>query len=180
MRELMLESSRPAAGTLVVNSPYDGRELDRVATSGLDHVDDALRAAHGLFRDRSAWLSVPQRIAILIKAADIMTAEVEALTLLAASEGGKPYADSKVEVIRAIDGIQLCVESLRSHVGDVIPLGTTAATMARVAFTQKEPIGVVVAVSAFNHPLNLAVHQIGPAVAAGSLQSVVRPGCSTR
>ena len=121
MRGLMLESSRPAVGERVVNSPYDGRELDQVATGGLDHVDDALTAAHALFRDRSAWLSVPQRIAILIKAAEIMTSEVEALTLLAASEGGKPYADSKVEVIRAIDGIQRCVETLRSHPGDVLP-----------------------------------------------------------
>ena len=178
MRELMLESSRPAAGTLLVNSPYDGRELDQIATSDLDHVDDALTAAHALFRDRTAWLSIPQRIGILTKAAEIMGSKIEELTLLAASEGGKPYADSKVEVIRAIDGIQLCVETLRSHPGNVIPLGTTPATMARVAFTQKEPIGVVVAVSAFNHPLNLIVHQVGPAVASGC-PVIIKPADDT-
>jgi len=174
----MLESSRPAAGRLVVNSPYDGRELEQVATGGLEHVDDALSAAHRLFRDRTAWLSLPERIAILNKTAEIMTAEVEALSLLAASEGGKPYADSRVEVIRAIDGVRLCVETLRSDPGDVIPLGTTPATMARVAFTQKEPIGVVVAVSAFNHPLNLIVHQVGPAVASGC-PVIVKPAADT-
>ena len=37
----------------------------------------------------------------------------------------------------------------------------------RVAFTRHEPLGVVAAVSAFNHPLNLIVHQVGPAVATG-------------
>jgi acyl-CoA reductase-like NAD-dependent aldehyde dehydrogenase len=46
-------------------------------------------------------------------------------------------------------------------------MGKNAASMNRLAFTTHEPIGVVVAVSAFNHPLNLAVHQIGPAIAAG-------------
>jgi len=176
--ELMLESNRPEAGTLAVNSPYDGRVLDQVATCGADHVDDALAAAHSLFRNRDSWLSVPERLEILNKAAAIMQTQVEELTLLAASEGGKPYTDSRVEVIRAIDGVHLCAEILRSHPGKVIPIGTTPATAGRVAFTQKEPIGVVVAVSAFNHPLNLIVHQVGPAVASGC-PVVVKPAADT-
>ncbi len=178
MGKLMLESSRPPAGTLSVRSPYDGRELDQVATSGADHVDDALAAAHALFRDRDSWLSVPERLDILNKAAAIMQTQIEELTLLAASEGGKPYTDSKVEVIRAIDGVHLCAEVLRSHPGKVIPIGTTPATAGRVAFTQKEPIGVVVAVSAFNHPLNLIVHQVGPSVASGC-PVIVKPAADT-
>ena len=178
MGKLMLESSRPPAGTLSVSSPYDGRELDQVATSGADHVDDALAAAHALFRDRDSWLSVPERLDILNKAAAIMQTQIEELTLLAASEGGKPYTDSKVEVIRAIDGVHLCAEVLRSHPGKVIPIGTTPATAGRIAFTQKEPIGVVVAVSAFNHPLNLIVHQVGPSVASGC-PVIVKPAADT-
>ncbi len=178
MRELMLESRRPAAGRLAVTSPFDGRELDQVATSGVDHVEDALAAAYALFRDRDTWLSVPQRLDILGKAAEIMQSRIEQLTLTAASEGGKPYNDSKVEVLRAIDGVRLCAEGLRSHAGSVIALGTTPATSGRVAFTQKEPIGVVVAVSAFNHPLNLIVHQVGPAVASGC-PAIVKPAADT-
>ena len=178
MRDLMLQSDRPATGVLAVDSPFDGRELDQVATSGADHVDDALTAAHALFRDRDSWLSVPERLDILNKAAAIMQTQIEELTLLAASEGGKPYTDSKVEVIRAIDGVHLCAEVLRSHPGKVIPIGTTPATAGRVAFTQKEPIGVVVAVSAFNHPLNLIVHQVGPAVASGC-PVIVKPAADT-
>ena len=178
MRELMLESKRPAAGTLAVNSPFDGRELEQVATSGVEHVEDALAAAYALFRDRDSWLSVPQRLEILGKAAEIMQSRIEELTLIAASEGGKPYNDSRVEVIRAIDGVHLCAEGLRSHAGSVIALGTTPATAGRTAFTQKEPIGVVVAVSAFNHPLNLIVHQVGPAVASGC-PAIVKPAADT-
>jgi acyl-CoA reductase-like NAD-dependent aldehyde dehydrogenase len=178
MGELMVESARAAAGMLTVNSPYDGRVLERVPTSNVHHVEDALAAAHALFRDRSRWLSVPDRLAILSKTAEIMQSKVEELTMIAASEGGKPYNDSKVEVLRAIDGVHLCAESLRSHAGSVIPLGTTRATTGRVAFTQKEPIGVVVAVSAFNHPLNLIVHQVGPAIASGC-PAIVKPAADT-
>ena len=174
----MIESDREAVGQLDVTSPYDGRVLETLPTAGIDHVDDAMSAAHGLFRDRSAWLSVPARLDILNRVAEIMESQQEELTLLAASEGGKPYADSKVEVIRAIDGVRLCAETLRGHVGDVIPLGTTPATMGRTAFTQKEPIGVVVAVSAFNHPLNLIVHQVGPAIASGC-PAIVKPAADT-
>ncbi len=57
MHDLMLQSDRPAAGALAVNSPFDGRELDQVATSGIDHVDDAMAAAYALFRNR-AWAAV--------------------------------------------------------------------------------------------------------------------------
>ncbi len=178
MRELMLATQRAAAGTLQVTSPFDGRVLEELPTADVAHVDDALAAAHALYRNRDGWLTIPERVEILGKAADIMASQVEDLTLLAASEGGKPFADSKVEVLRAIDGMHLCVETLRGHAGDVIPLGTTKATLGRIAFTQKEPIGVVVAVSAFNHPLNLIVHQVGPAVASGC-PVVVKPAADT-
>jgi acyl-CoA reductase-like NAD-dependent aldehyde dehydrogenase len=174
----MIVGARPAAGELVVTSPYDGRELDHVPTANTEHAEDALSAAYALFRDRGAWLSVPQRIEILQRSAEIMRQQIDELALLAASEGGKPLTDSKVEVIRAVDGIHLCIEALRGHAGTVIPLGTTVATLGRTAFTQKEPVGVVVAVSAFNHPLNLIVHQVGPAVAAGC-PVIVKPASDT-
>ncbi len=178
MHDLMIVSDRAPAGHLAVQSPFDGRELDSVPTSGPNHVDDAFAVAHGFFRDRDAWLSVPERVEILGRAAEIMQSQLEELTLLAASEGGKPYLDSKVEVIRAIDGVHLCIETLRARRGAVIPIGTTKATMGRTAFTRKEPIGVVVAVSAFNHPLNLIVHQVGPAVATGC-PVIVKPAADT-
>ena len=178
MRDLMIVSERPAAGRQTVVSPFDGRELEKVATSNIAHVEDALSVAYGLFRNRDEWLTVPERIAILTGTADIMQSQVEELTVLAASEGGKPYNDSKVEVLRAIDGVKLCVEALRGDAGKVIPLGTTKATMGRIGFTEKEPIGVVVAVSAFNHPLNLIVHQVGPAVASGC-PVIVKPAGDT-
>ena len=174
----MTDKVIPPAGKLDVTSPFDGRLLATVDTGGADLVDAALSAAYDLFRDRSSWLSVPERVVILERTAALMEAQKNELARLAASEGGKPLQDSLVEVTRAVDSVHLCVETLRGNPGEVIPVATTPATMGRIAFTQKEPVGVVVAVSAFNHPLNLIVHQVAPAVATGC-PVIVKPAGDT-
>lgn len=162
---LVVGSPEPK-GFLAVASPYSGELLAEVAQASALDVEHALSTAYTLYRDRSVWLSVPERIGILERVADLMVAEQEALAALAAGEGGKPLMDSAVEVARAIAGVKLCIEHINSHAGEVIPVSEPAPNH-RMAFTQKEPIGVVAAVSAFNHPLNLIVHQVGAAVAAG-------------
>jgi len=174
----MTDKVIPPAGKLDVTSPFGDRLLSTVETGGLRHVEAALSTAYALFRDRSSWLSVPERVAILQRTAALMEAQKSELAQLAASEGGKPLQDSLVEVTRAIDGLHLCIETLRGHPGKVVPVATTPATMGRIAFTQKEPVGVVVAVSAFNHPLNLIVHQVAPAVATGC-PVIVKPAGDT-
>ena len=107
-----------------------------------------------------------------------MEGRADELTLQAAREGGKPYVDSAVEVSRAIDGVHQAAETIRAEEGVVVPMKGTAAGAGRAAFTQKEPIGVVVAVSAFNHPLNLIVHQVAAGVAAGC-PVIVKPADDT-
>jgi len=175
---LLLADNTNPAGTIDVTAPFDGALIATCETGDETHVDGALAAAHRLYRSRSAWLPLPERIAILDRVAEIMSDEHEDLALQAAREGGKPLIDSRVEVTRAIDGIKLCVEDLRAEQGHVIPMGGTASSTGRIAFTQREPIGVVVAVSAFNHPLNLIVHQVAPAVAVGC-PVIVKPAADT-
>jgi len=175
---LMLAERSAAAGILRVASPFDQKPIAEVETSDSTHVDEALRVAQTLFRDRDAWIPLHERIGILERTAERMAKDHADLALLAAREGGKPLRDSQVEVTRAIDGVQLCIDTLRSDAGGVVPMGTTSASAQRLAFTQKEPVGVVVAVSAFNHPLNLIVHQVAAAVAAGC-PTIVKPADDT-
>ena len=163
----LLVPGATAAGTINVTAPYDGAHIATIETGDANAVATALATAHNLFTNKKNWLTAEQRINVLEKAASIMQSRFDELAIEAAREGGKPLPDSKVEVARAIDGIKNCVEVIRSEHGSEIPMNKNAASMNRLAFTTHEPIGVVVAVSAFNHPLNLAVHQIGPAVAAG-------------
>jgi acyl-CoA reductase-like NAD-dependent aldehyde dehydrogenase len=167
-----------ATGKKEVCAPFDGKTIATIDVGGAAAVEKALATAHALYRDRDAWLPPAKRIAILKKAASVMEARAEELALEAAREGGKPLVDSRVEVARAIDGMANCAEILRSEAGHVIPMNINAASAGRVAFTQREPIGVVVALSAFNHPVNLVVHQVGPALAAGC-PVIVKPARDT-
>ena len=163
---------------LDVNNPYNGELVEQIEVNSSQDLEKALVTAHGLFEDRSAWIPAYQRIEILERAAHIMGERVEELTLLAASEGGKPYVDSKVEVLRAINGLKLAIEHIPQNIGEQIPMGHTESSANRLAFTQREPIGVVASISAFNHPLNLIVHQCVPAIAVGA-PVIVKPAKTT-
>ena len=163
-----------SSGEKMVWAPYDGAEIAAVPLANGAAVDKALDTASRLFKDRDGWLSVEKRIDILEKTAELMLESFDKLAVEAAREGGKPLPDSQVEVARAIDGVKLCIETLRTQHGSEIPMGLNASSMNRIAVTTHEPIGVVVAVSAFNHPLNLIVHQVAPAIAVGC-PCIVKP-----
>jgi len=167
-----------SAGVLEVTSPFDGKPVATVETIDAEGAELALTTANNLFEDRDAWLPAHERAAILERTAVLMREKFDHLVDVAVLEGGKPLADTRVEVERAIDGIKNCVECIRSEHGSEIPMRLNPASANRVAFTHREPIGVVVAVSAFNHPLNLIVHQIGPAIATGC-PVIVKPAEDT-
>tara|TARA_R110001583_G_scaffold38171_2_gene123314 strand:+ start:2594 stop:3979 length:1386 start_codon:yes stop_codon:yes gene_type:complete len=161
-----------------VKSPYDQSLIKELPMVREKEVEKALTIAHDLFQNQSKWISAHERIAILERTAAIMNSRIEELTLTAAQEGGKPYMDSKVEVLRAINGVKIAAEHISQLKGEQIPMGLTKSSEGRIAFTTREPIGVVVSVSAFNHPLNLIVHQTITAVAAGC-PVIVKPASTT-
>ena len=174
----LVANAKPDGNKTEVTSPYSGDLLATVDASNAKHVEQALETAYKLFRNKADWLSVEQRCEILEKTAACMRQQFDVLAEGAAAEGGKPLIDSRVEVSRAIEGIKLCIETIKADAGNVIPMSEPLANTHRMAFTQKEPIGVVVAVSAFNHPLNLIVHQVGAAIAAGC-PTIVKPAEAT-
>ena len=175
---LMIPGSSAPAGELIVYSPFSGEAIASVAQCDESHIEQALQTSYGLYRQRQNWLSTVTRIEILERVVELMRQEQDSLAKNSANEGGKPLTDSQVEVSRAINSIKLCIEHINSHAGEVIPLHEANPENHRIAFTQKEPIGVVVAVSAFNHPLNLIVHQVGAAIASGC-PTIVKPAGDT-
>lgn len=165
--------------TLTVYSPFDGSELATIPMHNAADAEEMLDAAVAVFKDREHWLPHHERVDILNNLAQLVQHEAEDFAVLIAKEGGKPLVDARVEVARAIDGIRLAIKEM-SHVmrGEEIPMGQTEASMNRSAFTTYEPIGVVLAVSAFNHPLNLIIHQVVPAIAVGC-PVIVKPALNT-
>lgn len=164
--------------TIDVLNPFDLTKIGSVPEDTWEDVDHFLAQAHALSGNRNAWLPSHERVAILRKTAQIMEDRREHLAFQIANEGGKPLIDARVEVDRAINGVELCIHEIGALKGAEIPMGLTKASDGRKAWTSREPIGVVVAVSAFNHPLNLIVHQVAPAVATGC-PVIVKPSGDT-
>lgn len=163
---------------LEVRQAYTQKLLKTVALDSLDDVENKLSLAHQTHLANRQGLPAYKRIQILDNLVHLMSKEKDDLASLIANEGGKPLMDAKVEVARAIDGVKLAISEIRSTRGKQIPMDLTPEGSGRVAFTTPEPIGVVVAISAFNHPLNLIVHQVVPAIAVGC-PVIVKPAEAT-
>jgi acyl-CoA reductase-like NAD-dependent aldehyde dehydrogenase len=166
------------ANMLRVEQAYDGELITEIALKSPEEVDAMIARAMRVYRDRASWLPAFRRIEILKNIGEQMSAQAQDLALLIAREGGKPLRDARVEVARAIHGIELAIEGISNLRGEQVPMDLTAAGAGRIAFSRTEPIGPVVAVSAFNHPLNLIVHQVAPAIATGC-PVIVKPAGTT-
>lgn len=163
---------------LKVYSPFDNSLLKELSLNNAAEVEMALTQAEKLNKQNPQGLPAYKRIEILEKLAGLILKNQEKLIKIATQEGGKPYQDSKVEILRAINGVKIAAQTINQIHGEEIPMGLTQASANRIAFTTKEPIGVVVAISAFNHPFNLIVHQVATAVAAGC-PVIVKPALTT-
>ena len=164
------------AEKLKVRSPYDGHLIKEVDLDDETRIEQALTTAEEL--EQKKPLPIPERIFILNKTADLVEAKAEEFARQSAEEGGKPLIDSRIELTRAVQGIREAANSIGQLTGQEIPMNLTPSSMNRMAFTTREPIGIVAAISAFNHPFNLIVHQVIPGVAVGC-PVIVKPARTT-
>ncbi len=164
--------------TLKVTAPYDQSVIKELPLQTSEEMNVMLDKAYRLFKDRSQWLPKYRRIEILENIARLMSERSDELIRTSAQEGGKPWVDTKAEMDRAINGVKLAIENIGNHKGEEVPMGQTKASMNRMAFTFREPIGVVASISAFNHPINLIIHQTIPAIAVGS-PVIIKPAPTT-
>ena len=164
--------------TVDLFSPWDLKKIAKIECINKDSVDQILDVSNNAFLNREKFLSKIERIKILKKSKNLLLKNAKKFAEIIAFEGGKPLKDSKIEVARAINGIELCVEVLKRSHGTEIPMNLNNASSNKIAFTRKFPIGPVLAISAFNHPLNLIIHQVCPAVAAGC-PIIIKPALDT-
>ncbi|MCW1754291.1 aldehyde dehydrogenase family protein [Rhizobium acaciae] len=163
---------------LEVVQAFDRKHIADLPTDDAAAVESKLETARARFLNRNDWLAPHERMAVLRRLADLVALQREVFAKRIACEGGKPYTDALVETDRAIDGIRNAADVLRTRGGVEIPMGLTQASDNRRAWTIQEPIGVVAAISAFNHPLNLIVHQVAPAIATGC-PVIIKPAAAT-
>ena len=155
------------ASTVSVYNSFTGDKIGTVPQSTTQDVLDALDLAK---KGEAIGRKMPasKRIAILKIAVLIMEREFDVLTNLIATEGIKTLVQARKEVTRAINTIQLSAEEAGRIIGATIPFNAVLGSEDRIGYETKFPIGIVVAITPFNDPLNLVCHKLGPAIAAGN------------
>lgn len=161
-----------------VRSPYDGSLVGVVPSCGGDHVDRAVAAASAAFAaddfPTHARASVLDAAAVALAESDTH----ERFARLLSAESAKPITTARGEVDRAVQTFLFAAAEARTFAGETIPLDAHPAGEGRIGFVMRVPVGVVGAISPFNFPLNLVVHKIAPAIAAGC-PVVLKPASQT-
>ena len=148
-------------------SPYDGRVVSRFAHCDAHDAHEALVSAQ-----KSAKIAkkVPlhQRCAWLLDVAAQLRQQREEFARVLCDEVGKPITYARIEVDRCIETITLSAETMRTLHGETINTDAMASGRKAQAYWRRESVGVVVAITPFNFPLNLVAHKLAPALVAGN------------
>jgi acyl-CoA reductase-like NAD-dependent aldehyde dehydrogenase len=162
---------------LEVRSPYSGEVIASVPRALAADVDRVIEAAE---TGAEAMRAMPahERGAILRRAADAIDARRDELAAVITSEQGKHTADAAAEASRVGGIVRLCAEEAERLDGELLPMDAAPQSIGRIGFTRPEPAGIVVAISPFNYPAILAIHKIGPALAAGNA-TILKPASTT-
>lgn len=163
---------------LEVTNPSGGELIKRLICDTAQTVEEKIQLCHQQHLDIKSRLPVAQRIKILEEVLNKILHHQTELAMLIAIEGGKPLADALVEVERASFGIKLAIGYLLSEGVTTTPINTYAAANKYEMTVTHQPIGPVIAISAFNHPLNLVTHQIVSAFSAGC-PCIIKPAAET-
>jgi acyl-CoA reductase-like NAD-dependent aldehyde dehydrogenase len=158
-----------------VRSPYSGDVVGRVAKAS---ADEARRAVDAAERAMAEPLPAHKRAEILVRVAGYLGKRHDEVAGLISDEAGKPMKAARVEAKRAMSTYTFAAVEARKLAGEMVPMDAAQAGEGKLAFTLRQPIGVVGAISPFNFPLNLVAHKIAPALAAGCAV-VLKPASQT-
>jgi len=148
-------------------SPFNG---EVVSTAPLCTGDDAKKALSIALEATTAAKAstLAQRCNWLLDVASKLKENKEDIAKTITDEVAKPITFARVEVERCIETITLCAETMRTMHGETINTDAMNSGKKTLAFFRREPVGVVVAITPFNFPLNLVAHKLGPALVAGN------------
>jgi acyl-CoA reductase-like NAD-dependent aldehyde dehydrogenase len=160
-----------------VKNKYNGNVLGTIPMAGAEEIDQAIAAAQQAFPAMAA-LPAYQRAEILSKAVTLLQHRREEIARTIAAEAGKALKFARAEADRGIQTFTFAAEEAKRIHGETVPLDATPAGATHMGFFLRVPVGVVVAISPFNFPLNLVAHKVAPALAVGNTV-VLKPATVT-
>ncbi len=161
---------------ITVRSPYDNEVIGEIPAMTAADVDRAVGIAKQALHANP--LPLWKRAEILDRAAARLPERRVEFARIIARAAAKPIKTARVEAERAVGTFQFAAAEARKLGGEMIPLDAIPSGEGKLGFTLRVPIGVVGAIAPFNFPLNLVVHKVGPAIAAGC-PVVLKPASQT-
>ena len=160
-----------------ITNKYTGDTVGEITQATDQDVHDAVTAACDA-APILAELPSHRRADILAKTACLLRADKNAISTLIAQEAGKAIRFARGEVDRAVSALTIASEEAKRISGEVVPLDAVPSGEGFFGMWLRRPIGVVAAITPFNFPLNLVVHKVAPAIAAGN-SVVIKPAEQT-
>jgi len=148
-------------------SPYDGRVVSTAPVCDANDVKKALEIA----KDASVYArksTLAQRCSWLVDVASKLKENKEDIAKTITDEVGKPIYFARIEVERCIETVTLSAETMRTMHGETINTDAMDSGKKTLSYFSRVPVGVVVAITPFNFPLNLVAHKLAPALVAGN------------
>ncbi len=173
MYKSILQSNNYINGTyqksdlkLAVYDKYTQSLLTEVSMASSEQIEEAMQVATSVFPIFRKY-PAEKRAEILESLYKQLDEKSEIFAQLIAAEGGKPISYARSEVQRALDNIQTGIRETLHFSGEMVPIDYLNGKN-KTAYTIRQPLGVVLGITPFNFPLNLALHKLIPAIAVGA------------
>ena len=160
-----------------VYNPYDNSLIDEVPRATEKDVLKAIESAKRGF-EISRKLTVFERANILYKTADYVEKHKEDFANTIAKEGSKTIKEARKEANRCVNTLRISAEESKRILGETIPFNSFPGGEKKIGYFYRFPIGIILAITPFNDPLNLVAHKLGPAIAAGN-SVILKPATVT-
>lgn len=161
-----------------VISPFNGEVVGKVSLASKEVAERAIESACQTFHHTMKKMPAYQRADILRKTADLLEEKTEEFAQILVLEAGKPIRDGRGEVGRAVQVLRFAADEAKKIEGELVPMDAAIGGENRIGMVRRLPIGVISAITPFNFPLNLALHKLAPAFAAGNTV-VLKPAGKT-
>jgi glyceraldehyde-3-phosphate dehydrogenase (NADP+) len=163
--------------TIGVYDPFDNSLIDTIPKANREDVNDVLKAAEKGCKIAKN-LTIYERSQILYKTADILTNRTEEFAQLLARESSKTIREARKEVSRCVNTLRVSGEEAKRIHGETIAFDSFPGGENRKGYYYRFPIGIILAITPFNDPLNLVAHKLGPAFAGGN-SVILKPATVT-
>jgi acyl-CoA reductase-like NAD-dependent aldehyde dehydrogenase len=154
--------------TMEVRNPFSGELVAEMFLADEKAMNKAIENSRQAFQRTMKTMPAHERSDILRRASDLLEEKQEEFAEIIALEAGKPIKHSRAEIKRSIQVLRFSSELCKHMTGEVLPMDAALRGENRMGMVKRVPMGVIGAITPFNFPLNLSLHKIAPAIAAGN------------